>query len=418
MMKNKILKLVAMVSIVTLLSLVAISNNAYAILPQNSTSWYWTSDTKTSSVIASDVDGDGGIEIVSGGYYTDNTVWSSQLTVWNGTTLALENVRVWYWTSNTQIASVAAGDVDGDGGIEIVTAGAYFDNTRWNAQLIIWNGSTLAFENARLWYWTSNTQISSIAVANISGGIGLDIVTGGSYFDGTQNVAQLVVWNGTNLSLENVRVWSWTSNTYISSVIASNVDADPAVEIVTGGAYFDNTRWNAQIVVWNGANLALKNVRTWFWTGDTDIASIAAGDVDGDGGLEILTAGSYFDTLRNNAQLVVWNGSTVGLENVKVWYFTSNTVLSSVAYGDVNADGIVDVVTGGKFFDGTRYNAQVTVQPGTTLVGNAGANWFTISDTLIESLAISNLIGTGNRIVTGGAYSDLTRSIAQVEVWG
>ena len=42
-------------------------------------------------------------------------------------TLALENVKAWYWTGNTVINSVAVGDVDGDGQVEIVTGGYYYD---------------------------------------------------------------------------------------------------------------------------------------------------------------------------------------------------------------------------------------------------------------------------------------------------
>jgi hypothetical protein len=220
------------------------------------------------------------------------------------------------------------------------------------------------------------------------------------------------------MALENVKTWYWTSNTYINSVAIGNVDSDPSIEIVTGGAYHDNTRWSSQLVVWNGPTLALENVRAWYWTSDTDLASVAVGDVDADGGSEIVTGGSYYDNIRDNAQLVVWNGSTMALENVKTWYWTSNTYINSVAIGNVEGDGAVEIVTGGKFLDGTRYNAQLTVQPGATLIGNTGANWYWTSHTNVGSVVISNLVGTGNLIVTGGAYSDLTRSIAQLVVWG
>ena len=35
------------------------------------------------------------------------------------------NVKTWYWTDDTIIKSVAAGDVDGDGNVEMVTGGYY-----------------------------------------------------------------------------------------------------------------------------------------------------------------------------------------------------------------------------------------------------------------------------------------------------
>ncbi len=74
----------------------------------------------------------------------------AQLCVWNGSSLALESVKTWYWTGNTVINSVVLGDVDGDGQVEIVTGGYYNDGSRNIAQLCVWNGSSLALENVRL----------------------------------------------------------------------------------------------------------------------------------------------------------------------------------------------------------------------------------------------------------------------------
>ena len=84
------------------------------------------------------------------------------------------------------------------------------------------------------------------------------------------------------------------------------MDGDGKVEIVTGGFYNDGTRNIAQLCVWDGATLALENIKTWYWTNDTDIYSVAVGDVDGDGKNEIVTGGYYNDGTRNIAQLCVW----------------------------------------------------------------------------------------------------------------
>ena len=40
--------------------------------------------------------------------------------------------------------------------------------------------------------------------------------------------------------------------------------------------------------------------------GNTVINSVAVGNVDGDAQTEIVTGGSFYDGTRNNAQLCVW----------------------------------------------------------------------------------------------------------------
>ena len=79
--------------------------------------------------------------------------------------MAVESVASWFWTGNTQISSIAIGDVNGDGLNEIVTGGSYFDGTRWNAQLCEFSGSNLALLNVKGWFWTSDTSISSVTLA-------------------------------------------------------------------------------------------------------------------------------------------------------------------------------------------------------------------------------------------------------------
>jgi hypothetical protein len=108
--------------------------------------------------------------------------------------LAVEHIQAWYWTGDTVINSVAVADVDGDGGLEVVTGGYFNDGARDVAQLIVWNGTTLTLQNIQTWYWTGDTVINSAEVGSVDGNGSVEVVTGGYFNDGIRSIAQMIVW--------------------------------------------------------------------------------------------------------------------------------------------------------------------------------------------------------------------------------
>jgi hypothetical protein len=285
--------------------------------------------------------------------------------------LGLKKVTVWYWNSGSVVNSVVTGDVDGDGSVEVVTGGYYFDGTRNVAQLCVWNGPDGSFEQVKAWYWTGNTTINSVAIGDVDNDGKMEIVTGGCYFDGARKVAQLLVWNGATLAVEGVKTWFWVGDTAVNSVVLGDVDADNQIEIVSAGTYVDSGKTIAQLAVWAGSGLGLDRISVWVTGGSNCVLnSVALGDVDADGQIEIATGGSYFDGTRNVAELRVWSGSSLVLEQNKPWYWISNTTVVSVAIGDVDGDGLKEIVTGGYYFDGSRNIAQVIEWAGSGLSGD------------------------------------------------
>ena len=385
----------------------------------NFTVWHWVSYSNIASLASGNIDSDKKSEIVSGGYFNDGTRNVAQLCVWDGLTLALENIKVWYWTGDTVINSVALGDVDGDGEVEVVTGGYYNDGIRNISQLVVWNGANLAVENIKTWYWTGDTVINSVAATDVDGDGEVEVVTGGTFFDGVRVVAQLCVWSGADLALENVKTWWWTGDTVINSIAVGDVNCVGEVEVVSGGYYFDGVRRVAQLCVWSGDGLGLESVRTWFWTGDTVVSCVALCDVDGDGLVEVVSGGYYFDGFRRVAQLCLWSGSGLGLENVEVWYWVDDTVINSVALGDVDGNGVIEVVSGGYYFDGLRDNSQMVVWRGPDLSVWDIKVWRWAGNTAVNTAVVSDVNRDfSNEIITGGGHDDGIFLNSQLVVWG
>jgi hypothetical protein len=84
--------------------------------------------------------------------------------------------------------------VDGDGELEVISGGWFWDGSQLNSQLCVWDGASLAVEDIHTWCWTPGSWINSVAVGSVDGDVRDEIVTGGCYNDGARNVAQLCVW--------------------------------------------------------------------------------------------------------------------------------------------------------------------------------------------------------------------------------
>jgi hypothetical protein len=304
MSKKQFMKLFALILSITFLLTTIMATPASALISQNNTSWFSISDTSATATAIGDVNGDGVNELVTVGYANDGTRFVAQLFVWNAVTLVLERSTGWFWVSDTTVSSVAVANITGSLGLDIVTGGAFFDGTRWIAQSIVWNGISLTAEKITTWYWFGDTQISSVAVANVTGGTRLDIVTGGSFFDGTRNVAQLIVWNSSTMAAVRLTSWYWTSDTTVNSIAIANFTGGSALDIVTAGSYNDGLRNNAQVIDWNSSTLVASNIATWFTTSGTSAKSVSIGNF-GLIGNRIVTGGSCFDGVRENAQLNV-----------------------------------------------------------------------------------------------------------------
>jgi len=280
-------------------------------------------------------------------------------------------------------------------------------------------------EDSQEWYTISNTVVYSVFVDDVDGDGVKEIITAGYAFDGTRNNGQLRVWNWDGITLEGSQEWYTVGTTCVYSVFVDDVDGDGVKEIITAGYAYIGTLYCGQLRVWNwnGTTMALERSHEWFTLSNTYVYSVFVDDVDEDGVREIITGGRAYDGTWDNGQLRVWNwdGTTLTLEKSQEWFLTTGACVESVLVDDVDRDGVKEIVSGGYAAVLGRLNGQLRVWnwDGTTLTLETSQEWYTIGSTLAKSVFVDDVDGDGvNEILTGGyAYDGVTRFNGQLRVW-
>ena len=274
--------------------------------------WYWRAGTEVRSVAVGDVDGDSVPELITGGdgcnevwYTLDNTTYQGpcsngllRIWHWTGTALALEHREGWSTVRGVWVYSVAVGDVDGDGVPELITGGLIHDKTRhYKGQLRIWRWmeSILTLEQSEEWLTDDHTEVRSVAVGDVDGDGIPELITGGLARNGLHTYGQLRIWHWSSaaLTLEWSEEWLTGDHTVVLSVGVGDVDGDDVPELITGGRTADGIHLKGQLRIWRwtGTTLTLEQSEEWATRGDTYVRSVGVGDVDGDGVPELITGG-------------------------------------------------------------------------------------------------------------------------------
>ena len=399
--------------------------------------WYWRAGTEVRSVAVGDVDGDGVPELITGGdgcnevwYTLDNTTYQGpcsngllRIWHWTGTALALEHREGWSTVRGVWVYSVAVGDVDGDGVPELITGGLIHDKTRhYKGQLRIWRWmeSILTLEQSEEWLTGDHTEVRSVAVGDVDGDGVPELITGGLVRNGLHTYGQLRIWHWSSaaLTLEWSEEWLTGDHTVVLSVGVGDVDGDDVPELITGGRTADGIHLKGQLRIWRwtGTTLTLEQSEEWATRGDTYVRSVGVGDVDGDGVPELITGGRARGWTRIKGQLRIWRwtGAALHLEQSEEWATRGDTAVWSVGVGDVDGDGVPELITGGFAHVGSHLEGQLRIWHWTesTLTLEQSEEWTTDGDTTVWSVGVGDVDGDGvPELITGGVVGTADRGI-------
>jgi len=398
------------------------------------------------NLFIADVDGDGFLEALTGGFMYnlvngERTTSLAPLKIWNWTEDNLVLEKNHYWNGN--IRCIYCEDIDGDGVMEILTGGSVLgDNGSFYSIRVWWyDGVDVILKGSY-----DDVSVNSIFVSDLDKDGTPEVLTTGRASYNVQSMALLQVWKwkDNTLSLLDSVEWRGSDDARANSVYAYDLNNDNEIEIVTVG--YDNGLKNSsgqlRIWSWDGKNLFLKTNQEWRMMedcygvtnaggvmGNTLVENLKVGDVDGDNSVEIVTGGFTYDGEKITAQIRVWQyGSTLSLEKSYEWITEDITTVKVVSLNDVDNDGILDIVTGGltsvygsfKNLDAPRDAAQLRVLGwnGNEFTIKAEADW-----TIADGVAVMN-VGAGDldndgrhEIVSVGCMTTDTLCDPDMRIW-
>ncbi|MCJ7763269.1 VCBS repeat-containing protein [Candidatus Bathyarchaeota archaeon] len=325
------------------------------------------------SIFAADVNNDNIMEIITGGVVINDTSYYSILKIWHYSNGELSQKAQY---EGIPANAIFVSDVDSDGASEIITVGRLPNDTLDTSLLCLWHfkDNTLSLIGQLELDVANVTYANSVFACDLDNNGNVEIITAG-YSDNLNNSkGQLCIWqwNVQEFSLKCNENWQLITqgyaltiagavqgNTIVNNVKAGDVDGDGAKEIVTGGFTYDGEQVNAQLKIWNWTGNALTQEESEEWTTDylTEVKCIALDDADGDGKLDIINSGiaaakgSFANTTANpdRGQLRIssWNGTTWTLTQSVDWVVNDGVCAWNVATGDVDKDGITEIITVG-----------------------------------------------------------------------
>ena len=328
-----------------------------------------TAGGNSANTAVGDLNGDGLLDLVTADY--GNNAGSTASVLLNtsaGTTVSFATRQA--FTTGAAPYGIALGDVDGDGRLDIVV-GNYASGNGTTVSVLrnttTAGATTLSF--APKSDYTVGTAPNGVALSDVDGDGRLDLLVANEKSNTVSVLLNTTLLPGlVSFALKA----DYAVGTAPGNLVAADINGDGKLDIlsVNSGAASVSVLRNTGTL----PGVPSFAAKTDFTTGAGGV-NLAVNDLDGDGRFDVVTANN--GTSGNGTTVsILRNTTTVGattLSFAAAAAYTVGTGPSSVAIGDINGDGKLDVVAANYGASGTSgTGATVSVLRSTSTSGTLG----------------------------------------------
>ncbi|MBN1900665.1 FG-GAP repeat protein [Candidatus Sumerlaeota bacterium] len=268
-----------------------------------------------------------------------------------------------------------AGDVNGDGYSDVIVgADNYQETFQVEGKVFVFHGSGSGISISPSWSAVGGKEQTSFGMSvRFAGDVNKDgysdVIIGAPYYDNTLlNRGKVFVYYGSGTGLESSPAWEkegGATDEYLGYSVsgAGDVDGDAYADVIIGAPGFSNEQVieGAAIVYYSSAS-GLSASPDWMvesnHAGEYFGNSVStAGDMDGDGFADVIVgAYSYTCGETDEGAVYVFKGDQYGLKTSWHSRWEPNQANANYGYcvsfaGDVNGDGLSDVIVGALAYD-------------------------------------------------------------------
>jgi hypothetical protein len=260
-----------------------------------------------------------------------------------------------YYSGGENGVSVAVADVNGDGKPDMVVASFCASASNCTGlfgpggvSVLLGNGDG-TFE-APVTYSSGGYNASAVAIADVNGDGKLDVVVANQCQSSSSCVGSVSVLFGNGNGTFRTPVSYSTAGYYSESVAIADLNGDGHPDLVvsnlcgTGGNCEGVTAGQVAVLIGNGDG-TFQPAAVYSSDGYSSL-SVAIGDVNGDGKLDVLVANSCaaYDCSPTTGSVGVLLDGSGGILEGNGAFSTGGSFASSVAVIDVNGDGHLDLL--------------------------------------------------------------------------